>query len=109
MERLFRADVQGERGRVSAGVSVRYNSHVRNIDKVFVDLDESGLLSTGVGRWMETHTTGDWLVDLRVGLRLGEHQRIAFIVNNVTNKEYAVRPLAIEPMRNFQVQFTYSI
>lgn len=105
---LFRGDLQGERGRWMAGVSVRYNSHVRNIDRAFVDLDESGLLPTGVGQWMATHTTGDWILDTRFGWRVGEHQRITFIVNNLTNTEYAVRPLAIEPMRSYQVQFTYS-
>lgn len=30
------ADVQAEYWKLFAGVSVRYNSHVRNIDKVFV-------------------------------------------------------------------------
>jgi iron complex outermembrane receptor protein len=108
VERLLRADVQAEVGRFSWGVSVRYNSHVRNIDKVFVSLDENGSLPTGVGEWMRTHTTGDWLLDLRAGVRVGDHQRIAFIVNNVTNVAYAIRPLAVEPMRNYQVQFTYT-
>ncbi len=108
VERLFRADMQGEVGRISAGVSLRYNSHVRNIDKIFVSLDESGTLPTQVGEWMRTHTTGDWLLDLRAAWKLTPSLRIAFIVNNATNKEYAIRPLAVEAMRSYQVQFTYS-
>jgi hypothetical protein len=88
---------------------VRYNSHVRNIDRVFVDLDESGLLTTGVGQWMSEHTTGDWLVDARVGVDLTEVARVAVIVNNLTNEVYSLRPLSIEAPRSIQVQLTVNL
>lgn len=110
---LFRADVQAEYRALLLGASVRYNSHVRNIDQAFVGLDEEPLtediLPTGVSGWMDTHTTGDWIVDARIGTRLGEHARVAFIVNNLTNEVYAIRPLAIEAPRSMQVQLTYAL
>jgi iron complex outermembrane receptor protein len=109
---LFRSDVQVGWKRLQAGFSVRYNSHVRNIDNVFVQLDEAqGPLSlpTGVGEWMRTRTTGDWIVDARLGAQLSEQLRVMLIVNNLGNAVYALRPLAIEAPRSVQVQMSMSL
>jgi iron complex outermembrane receptor protein len=110
---LFRSDVQVAWKRLQAGFSVRYNSHVRNIDKIFVDLDEAEsdvlALRTGVGNWMRTHTTGDWIVDARLGVQLNEQLRVMVIVNNLGNAVYALRPLAIEAPRSVQVQMSMSL
>jgi iron complex outermembrane receptor protein len=99
---LFRADVQYGIGRVFAGASVRHHRHPRNIDRIFVDLDESGTLPTGVGQWMRTHRGGDLLVDARAGMDLSAQVRVSLVVNNLTNVVYALRPLAIEAPRSYQ-------
>lgn len=109
VQNLFRADLQVDYKRLMAGFSVRYNSHVRNIDKAFVDLDDNGLFPTGVREWMETRTTGDTLLDARLGYDLSDQSRISFIVNNLTNQVYAIRPLAVEAPRSMQVQLTVDI
>lgn len=106
IRQLFRADVQAEYKRVFIGGSVRYNSHVRNIDIAFVTLDDFGLLETGVRQWLSDHRTGDVIVDGRVGVRLNDQLRAAFIVNNLTNESYSLRPLAIEAPRSMQVQLS---
>jgi hypothetical protein len=96
-----------------AGFSVRYNSHVRNIDRIFVDLDEAEsdvlALRTGVGEWMRTHRTGDWIADARIGAQLNEQMRVMVIVNNIGNEVYALRPLAIEAPRSMQVQLSMTL
>ena len=92
-----------------AGFSVRYNSHVQNIDKAFVDLDDDGTLVTGVREWMETHQSGTTLLDLRAGVNLNTSVRVACIVNNVSNEVYSLRPLSIEAPRTFQVQLSTSL
>ncbi|MFZ1686913.1 MAG: TonB-dependent receptor [Flavobacteriales bacterium] len=106
---LFRSDVQADYKRLGLGVSVRYNSHVMNIDKIFVDLDRSGDLETGVGTWMYDHNSGDWIVDARIQWKLSEQVKGAFIVNNISNEVYAIRPLSVEAPRSFQVMLTYAI
>lgn len=107
VQRLFRADVGLGYRRFTGGVSVRYNSHVRNIDKIFTDLDQTGLLATGVYDWMRTHTTGDLITDVRLGYRITDQVKAAFIVNNLTNEVYAIRPMAIEAPRSYQVQLVF--
>ena len=109
VQNLFRTDVQAEYRRLLVGGSVRYNSHVRNIDLAFVQLDDDGTLATGARGWMDTHTTGDWIVDVRVGVKLSEQVRVSFIVNNLSNEVYAIRPLSIEAPRSMQVQLTYTL
>jgi outer membrane receptor protein involved in Fe transport len=113
VQQLFRSDLQFGFKRLQWGVSVRYNSHVRNIDRIFVDLDESESdvlsLRTGVGEWMRTRTTGDWIVDARIGAQLTEAVRVMFIVNNLGNEVYALRPLAIEAPRSMQVQLSMNL
>ncbi len=106
VQELFRADVQMKWKRLSVGASTRYNSHVRNIDRAFVDLDEGWLpvLPTGVGQWMRDHTTGDWIIDARLGFDLMPQLRASIIVNNLSNEVYALRPMAIEAPRSWQVQ-----
>lgn len=105
----FRSDIQLDYKKVFVGFSVRYNSHVQNIDKAFVDLDDDGTLTTGVRTWMETHQSGTTLLDVRAGVNLSKQVRVALIVNNVTNEVYSLRPLSIEAPRTFQVQLSTTL
>jgi outer membrane receptor protein involved in Fe transport len=109
IQNTIRADVQLQYKRFMAGTSIRYNSHIQNIDRAFVDLDDSGLFPTGIRSWMESNTTGDTIIDMRVGMDLTTEIRVALIVNNLTNEVYALRPLAIEAPRNMQIQLTANL
>lgn len=110
VEDLFRSDLGATWKRLSGGVSFRYNSHVRNIDEAFITFEELGLLGDiGIKEWMDTHTTGDWITDIRVGYALTPELKASFIVNNLSNEVYAIRPMAIEVPRSFQVQLAYSL
>ena len=107
---LFRSDLGGTLKRVSAGVSVRYNSHVRNIDEAFITFEQYGQLGeVGIEEWMNTHTTGDWITDVRIGYALTPQVKASFIVNNLSNEVYAIRPMAIEAPRSFQVMLALEI
>lgn len=112
VRRLFRMDLQAQYKRVFVGGSVRYNSHVSNIDLIFIQLDQSPpplSLATGVSQWMQDHRTGDTIFDARIGFDISTQLRAAFIVNNVLNREYAMRPLAIEAPRSMQVQLSLNL
>jgi outer membrane receptor protein involved in Fe transport len=109
VEKLWRSDVQVEWRKFLGGASVRYNSHVRNIDGIFLGVDSTGVLPTGIGEWMRTHRSGDVLVDVRLGVVLQDRLRLTLLANNLTNVSYAIRPLAIEAPRAWQVQITYGL
>ncbi|MCB9170352.1 MAG: TonB-dependent receptor [Flavobacteriales bacterium] len=113
VEHLFRSDIQADWKRWSAGFSVRYNSHVRNVDNIFILLDKepnpSTSLHTGISEWMQTHRSGDTIVDARLGVKVGKHNKVSFIVNNLLDLEYAIRPLTVEAPRMFQLQWSTHI
>lgn len=107
---LFRCDVGATWKRFSPGVSVRYNSHVRNIDEAFIQIEQMGQLgNVGVKQWMADHTTGDWITDARLGFALTAQVKISFLVANLTNEVYAIRPMAIEAPRSYRLQLALSI
>ena len=113
IQQTFRSDIQLQYRKVFTGFSVRYNSHVRNIDKAFVDLDtgppQPDELPTGITGWMERNRTGNWIVDVRAGLELTKQLRATVVVNNLSNEVYSLRPLSIEAPRTVQVQLSATL
>lgn len=112
----------------AVGFSVRYYSYMQNVDKIFYDLDEGDLGAIvnfdniGIVNWrgdeivpgtesnpsynFGKNKPGDWVADGRISYNIGKTSKIAFIVNNIFNREYAVRPLAINAPRTTSLQYT---
>jgi outer membrane receptor protein involved in Fe transport len=111
MQHLVRADIGANYKHWMAGASFRYNSHMQNIDFAFQQLENDlpFLFNPGINKWREEHTTGDFVIDLRVGYSLSPKHRLALTVNNVLNREYAIRPLAVEEMRVTMLQYTLTL
>ena len=111
MQHLIRIDVGATRGDFNAGLSFRANSHMQNIDKAFSQLEQElpSEFNPGINSWRADHTKGDFVFDTRVGYTFSEKHKIALIMNNVLNREYAIRPLAIEEPRVTMVQYTLSL
>jgi iron complex outermembrane receptor protein len=112
LQHLVRADIESTWKSWSLGASFRYNSRMQNIDKVFIQLDEPDFfpqVPTGVNQWREENDTGDYVVDLRFSYALSETHKVAIIMNNALNREYAIRPLAIERPRTTSIQYTFSL
>lgn len=111
MQHLVRADIAWRRGALNAGFSARYNSHMQNIDKIFTDLEQvpSVGFNPGLTQWRAEHTTGDIVFDCRVAYTIRQKHRLAVVVNNLLNREYAIRPLAIEQPRHIMLQYTLTL
>lgn len=111
LQHLVRADVFWKHKNWSAGVSARYNSHMQNIDYAFLYLESVPFanFNPGITNWRNTHTTGDYVFDLRVGYEIKGRHRLAVVINNVLNREYAIRPLSIEEPRLSMLQYTLTL
>jgi outer membrane cobalamin receptor len=107
-QHLVRADIELNRDGMILGASLRYNSHLQNIDLAFLEIEMFGFAEWGLTSWRANHTSGDYVVDMRVGYKVNSNHRIMLIVGNLLNREYAIRPLAIEPPRLTTLQYTYS-
>jgi outer membrane cobalamin receptor len=98
----FKGDIELNPGKFMLGLSTRYTSFMENIDKVFETL------IPGVEHYREKHYYGDWVFDLRTGIRVNDLFRFSFIVKNLFNHEYASRPADMQPSRNYTMQFNFT-
>jgi iron complex outermembrane receptor protein len=106
---LAKADVEATYQHWSLGFSARYNSFMRNIDRVFEDdVDPSPISSVyilpGLKTYRQLNNHGNLVLDFRMAYTFKEQYRLSFIVNNFLNAEYATRPGDIQAPRNFIIQ-----
>lgn len=111
---MFKADAEIRVYRFHLGFSYRYYSRMQNIDKAFTDLEE--LTHNANTYFYEIRATNYWrtrfgfeVIDLRLGCKLTEQHKISFIVNNLLNADYSLRPMKIEAPRTISVQYVYTI
>lgn len=109
LQHLIRFDLEAQRERITAGVSARYNDRMQNIDKAFLDIEEQGLADFGLRNWRNNQASGDIVIDLRLGYTFRENQRLMLVVGNLLNREYSIRPLAIESPRITTIQYTLTL
>ena len=67
------------------------------------------ILLPGVEEFRTANNNGDWIWDLRAGVKIGEHVNIAALVKNVMNREYAIRPARIDPPLSYTLRVSYTI
>ena len=111
MQHLIRVDAEATWNGINLGGSVRYNSFMRNIDQAFQDIEDEfpTLFGPGINEWRATRNlNGDFVVDMRVGYKIKDKHRVMLVISNVLNREYAIRPLAIEPGRLSVIQYSVS-
>ncbi len=104
---LIKGDVALSYKKASFGVTIVYGSYPENIpstERLAVDLI-SGELGATV-RYGEAHQKGDLVINLRASYQILKQLKATFIVNNISNKIYAYRPSAVEPIRNFTVKLS---
>jgi iron complex outermembrane receptor protein len=97
-----KADVQTNYKGFTVGLSAFYNSFMKNIDEGAI-----GALKV-VKDFRKTHNKGDFVMDIRAGYSYKEKATFMFLVKNILNREYALRPALIEPPRNFTFQVGYN-
>tara|TARA_B110000444_G_scaffold193334_1_gene183426 strand:- start:2327 stop:3988 length:1662 start_codon:yes stop_codon:yes gene_type:complete len=127
-QNLFRFDVQWTHPKGFIGMSARYQSTIQNFDLAFVEFESQQLLGSypeghpfynensyenfitwGLENWIEGHPKAPLLLDVRVGWNLADEHRVSLVVSNLLNKEYSVRPLAIEAPRLINLVYTYEL
>lgn len=102
---LVRADIEANYKKIGVGISSRYNSFMKNIDKVFEEpIAGSTYILPGLKAYRKIYNRGAVVFDARVAYKFSEKLRLSLIVNNVFNVEYSSRPGDIQAPRNFLVQ-----
>jgi outer membrane cobalamin receptor len=91
-------DAEATYKKFSVGASMRCNSRMENIDKIF------DVAINGIKEYRDQYNTGDLVFDTRMMYQLTDHVRISLVTNNLLNREYTSRPADVQPPRNFVFQ-----
>lgn len=108
IQHLVKADLNIEWKNLSVGFTTRYYSPMQNIDKFFFTLDDANFAFNGIRDFMESRKNGGIVFDARISYRIKKF-KVAFIMDNMLNAEYSVRPLGIAPTRLSTLQISYRI
>lgn len=105
---LVRTDVEVKYWRCYLGATLSYGSFPEKIPlTINTALDVISGNQT-YENFFVAHRNGDFIADMRAGYRVNKHFDVGFIVKNLGNREYMLRPGKPEPIRNYTVQFRYN-
>ena len=90
----------------SLGGDVRYYSNVQNIDKIFYLFEPQ--MRSGIEKYRNEHNDGTIIYDARIGMDVTKNFKMTFVVNNVLNRSYSLRPLKIESPRTFALRLSFN-
>jgi outer membrane cobalamin receptor len=87
--------------KISAGFTGRYYSFMKNIDIFLYQLEPK--MHSGIVEYREKHDKGNFIVDFRISYSYRDF-KFSFLVNNLFNTEYSLRPMTIESPRTTSLQ-----
>ena len=108
-EHLVKADIELNYKALSFGVSFKYYSFMQNVDGIFYDPVLTDLFGIDAKSYREANREPEYVFDFRISVEIAKHSKLAFIINNAFNREYALRPLDMNPHRSFALQYTLSL
>lgn len=106
---LFRADIELTYWKCYLGATFNYGSMPEKVPPLFQIA--SNLLFgdiKAVDNYLAQRLNGDFFMDMRMGINIKENIKFGFIIKNLTNRYYSLRPGKPEPLRNYTVQFRYT-
>lgn len=106
---LFRADIELSYWKFYVGATLNYGSIPEKIPALFkaASVVIFGNLNE-LDEYVRARPNGDFFMDMRMGMNINDHFKIGFIVKNVTNRLYMLRPGKPEPLRNYTLQLRYT-
>ncbi|MBI1285969.1 MAG: TonB-dependent receptor [Flavobacteriales bacterium] len=133
-QHLVNLDIEFKYRKWALGYTFRYYSYMKNVDKILYALDSSikeaygpDQFDTGIINYRGDHEATDWqnqtdpkytiadkhhgnyVMDARLSFQVNEWLKAAFIVNNMLNRSYSLRPLKMEQPRTASIQFTVKV
>lgn len=106
-QHTVKLDVEFNYKMFSLGFSLRYNSFMQNIDNAFSIIENTLNLIEGVTKFRDENNRGDYVMDLRLACQVSKSSRLSFLINNIANRVYVMRPGKVEAPRQFLLQYQY--
>jgi outer membrane receptor protein involved in Fe transport len=107
---LFRSDIELSYWKIYLGGTFSYASLPELIPPTILTAVDhiAGTGNTSYDQYFAAHKNGDFIADIRAGYKVNRHFDVGFIVKNLANRFYMLRPGKPEPIRNFTVQLRYN-
>ena len=96
-------DMETRYKKASFGVGAQYTSFMENIDVVF-----ELFLPIELKEFRQTHNNGDLVLNLRSAYNFTDKVKASFLVNNVTNREFASRPGKLDGPRTYTLRMDFN-
>jgi iron complex outermembrane receptor protein len=103
-QHIAKMDLQVTYKKFSIGGDWRYYSFMQNIDEVFYLMEPYA--HYGIQQYREAHDKGTNIFDARIAFQVTKKLKAAFLINNVANLSYSLRPLKIESPRTFALRLS---
>ena len=111
--------------KLGLNVSLAYYSAMKNVDNMFFTMDSKNMENskavrefwanmgtlpfTGYKNYFDSHLKGSFVLDLSISYNILPNLKASFVIKNVLNNEYTLRPMYVEAPRSFTVQIVYGI
>ncbi|MEI8202947.1 MAG: TonB-dependent receptor [Bacteroidota bacterium] len=116
----FKGDVEVSYKKLSIGMGLIYFSNIINIDRAFEDdvtirNNSGGEYHTGIyflpglKDYRQKHNDGEYVLDGRVAWQINPNSRFTFVVKNILNREYMIRPGDVQAPRSFVLQYNFKM
>jgi iron complex outermembrane receptor protein len=102
-QHLIKADLMATYKKWHLGFGATYQSSVQNIDGAFL------VLVPGVQESQDKNLSEHVLLNGRFGYRFSSHWDTNIIINNISNREYTIRPADLASPRSARFQITYTL
>ncbi|MBL6962476.1 MAG: TonB-dependent receptor [Bacteroidetes bacterium] len=116
-----KASLSVEHKGLSMGLDADYHSHMINIDKAFEDSIRTppnpsypngigiGIILPGIKNYREEHNKGDIVFDFFLSYTLKEKHKLLFVIKNLLNREYMIRPGDVREPINYGIQYSIKL
>jgi iron complex outermembrane receptor protein len=102
-----KADVEASWKNFKLGYAIQYYSHVINIDKRF-ESPIGGVDLFSIKAYRDMDNDGSIVMDTRISYTMGK-MTLGFLVNNILNAAYTVRPGVLEAPRNISLRLDMNL
>ncbi len=92
-------DLEFDLWHFTIGTELRYYSPIEKMDPIFE------FIIPDIAEYQDLQDNGTVVYNQRISYDFKKFGKVSFIVNNVANKEYAIRPARMDAPRNFTVQY----
>ena len=105
---LFKCDIELKYWKFYAGTTISYASEPELVPATILLAVTYISQNNTYQDYFAAHALGNIIADVRAGYIVNKHFEVGFIVKNVANTYYMLRPGRPEPIRNYTMQFRYN-